>query len=48
VEVAALLNLGYPRVRRSNKAVILPYEELSSHMQRVQREGGKIVSITPL
>jgi phycocyanin-associated rod linker protein len=48
VEIAALLTPKYPRVRRSNKAVIVPYEELSSNMQRVQREGGKIVSITPL
>ena len=29
-----------------NKAVVIPYEELSSHMQRVQRQGGKIASKT--
>ncbi|MEM9907190.1 MAG: phycobilisome linker polypeptide [Cyanobacteria bacterium P01_D01_bin.44] len=48
VEVAAISGPGYPKVRRANKAVIIPYEELSPHMQRVQRQGGKIASITPL
>jgi phycocyanin-associated rod linker protein len=48
VEVAALLQPGYPSVRRSNKSIIVPFEELSNHMQRVQRQGGKISSITPL
>lgn len=48
VEVAGIAGPGYPKVRRSNKAVIIPYEELSNHMQRVQRQGGKIASITPL
>lgn len=48
VEVAAISGPGYPKVRRSNKAVIIPYEQLSDHMQRVQRQGGKIASITPL
>jgi phycocyanin-associated rod linker protein len=48
VEVAAISTPRYPRVRRSNKAVIIPFEQLSEHMQRVQREGGKIASITPL
>jgi phycocyanin-associated rod linker protein len=48
VEVAAIMGSGYPKVRRVNKAVILTYEELTPHMQRVQRQGGKIASITPL
>jgi phycocyanin-associated rod linker protein len=48
VEVAAITGQGYPKVRRVNKAVILPYEELTAHMQRVQRQGGKIASVTPL
>jgi len=48
VEVAGITGGGYPKVRRSNKAVIVPYEELTPHMQRVQRQGGKIASITPL
>ncbi|HEY9647187.1 MAG TPA: phycobilisome linker polypeptide [Chroococcidiopsis sp.] len=48
VEVAGIAGPGYPKVRRCNKAVIIPYEQLSSHMQQVQRQGGKIASITPL
>lgn len=48
VEVAAISGPGYPKVRRVNKAVVIPYEELTPHMQRVQRQGGKIASITPL
>ena len=48
VEVAAISKPGYPKVRRVNKAVIIPYEALNAHMQRVQRQGGRIASITPL
>lgn len=48
VEVAGISKPGYPKVRRANKAVVIPYEELTPHMQRVQRQGGKIASITPL
>lgn len=48
VSVAGIARAGYPKVRRVNKAVIIPYEELSAHMQRVQRQGGKIASIIPL
>lgn len=48
VEVAGISGPGYPKVRRVNKVVIIPYEELTPHMQRVQRQGGKIASITPL
>ncbi|MFG6094773.1 phycobilisome linker polypeptide [Leptothoe sp. ISB3NOV94-8A] len=48
VEVAAISGPGYPKVRRVNKAVIIPYEELTPHMQRVQRQRGKIASIIEL
>jgi phycocyanin-associated rod linker protein len=48
VETAGVCKPGYPSVRRSNQAVVIPYEELSDHMQRVQRLGGRIASITPL
>jgi phycocyanin-associated rod linker protein len=50
VEIAGLGANGasnYPRVRRSNKAVIVPYEELSATLQRISRSGGKVASITP-
>lgn len=32
-------------VRRSNKAFLVPYEELSNRMQQILRSGGKIVSV---
>ncbi|MCU0551424.1 MAG: phycobilisome linker polypeptide [Leptolyngbya sp. Prado105] len=48
VEVAGIRGSGYPKVRRVNKVVVIPYEELTPHMQRVLRQGGKIASITPL
>ncbi|BAY29920.1 phycobilisome linker polypeptide CpcC [Tolypothrix tenuis PCC 7101] len=48
VEVAAISQPGYPKVRRINKAVVIPYEELSNYFQQVQRRNGKIASVTPL
>lgn len=48
VEVASANLPRYPRARRINKAIVLPYEELSNYLQRVQREGGKIASVQPL
>lgn len=48
IEVAAISQPRYPNVRRSNQAFIVSYEELSNRMQRIQRMGGKIASITPL
>jgi phycocyanin-associated rod linker protein len=47
MEVTGLLNPGYPKIRRSSTAIMVPYERLSEKMQQVQRQGGKIVSITP-
>lgn len=48
VEVASISQPGYPKVRRVNQAVIIPYEELSNYFQQVQRRNGKIASVTPL
>lgn len=48
VEVASISQPGYPKVRRVNQAVVIPYEELSNYFQQVQRRNGKIASITPL
>jgi phycocyanin-associated rod linker protein len=48
VEVASINQPGYPKVRRVNQAVVLPYEQLSNYYQQVQRRGGKIASVTPL
>lgn len=47
IEVTSLRGPGYPQLRRSSTAYIVPYERLSEKMQQIQRQGGKIVSITP-
>jgi phycocyanin-associated rod linker protein len=47
LEVTSLRGPGYPRLRRSTNVFIVPYERLSEKMQQVQRQGGKIVSVTP-
>ncbi|WP_013321746.1 phycobilisome linker polypeptide [Gloeothece verrucosa] len=47
VEIAGIINPRYPRVRRSNKAIIVPYEELNNTLQQINRLGGKVASITP-
>ncbi|HEY9653239.1 MAG TPA: phycobilisome linker polypeptide [Coleofasciculaceae cyanobacterium] len=47
IEVTSLRGPGYPKLRRSSTAYIVPYERLSEKMQQIQRQGGKIVSITP-
>ncbi len=48
VEVAGASGPRYPKVRRVNKAVVIPYEELTPYLQRVRRQGGQIASIVPL
>jgi phycocyanin-associated rod linker protein len=47
VEIAGIVNPRYPRVRRSNKAIIVPYEQLNDTLQQVSRLGGRVASITP-
>ena len=47
IEVTSLRGPGYPQLRRSSTAYIVPYERLSEKMQQIQRQGGKIVSVTP-
>ncbi|MCM1984310.1 phycobilisome linker polypeptide [Lyngbya confervoides] len=46
IEVACMNLPRYPKVRRINRAFIVPYSELSSTLQRVQKMGGKVASIT--
>ncbi len=48
VEVAGGVGRGYPKVRRVNQAVVIPYEELTPYFQRIVKQGGKIASVTPL
>ena len=46
IEVTAIRGSGYPSVRRSSTAFIVPYERLSDKIQQIHKQGGKIVSIT--
>lgn len=47
LEVAGIRQPGYPGVRRSSTAFLVPYENLSNKMQQILKTGGKIVSVTP-
>ncbi|BAY14667.1 phycocyanin-associated rod linker protein CpcC [Nostoc sp. HK-01] len=47
IEVTGLRNPGYPSVRRSSTAFIVPYERLSEKIQQIHKQGGKIASVTP-
>jgi phycocyanin-associated rod linker protein len=38
---------GYPKVRRSSVAFLVPYEQMLPKMQQIHRMGGTIVSVTP-
>lgn len=46
VEVASLNLPRYPKVRRINRALLVPYSELSQTLQKINKMGGKIASIT--
>jgi len=47
LEVAGIRQPGYPSVRRSSTAFLVPYEQLSAKMQQLQRTGARIVSVKP-
>ncbi len=47
VEVSGILQPGYPKVRRSSTAFLIPYEKLTEKYQEISRNGGKIISVTP-
>ncbi|MBE9101529.1 phycobilisome rod-core linker polypeptide [Vacuolonema iberomarrocanum] len=46
IEVSAISLPRYPKVRRSNKEFIVPYDQLSSTLQQINRMGGKVASVT--
>lgn len=46
IEVAGTRNPGYPRVRRSSREYIVAYEDLSSTLQRINKLGGKVASVS--
>lgn len=46
IEVACMNLPRYPRVRRINNAYIVPFSQLNSTLQRLQKMGGKVASVT--
>jgi phycocyanin-associated rod linker protein len=47
IEVTGILSPGYPKVRRSSRAYLVPFDRLLATMTEIKRKGGKIASITP-
>lgn len=46
IEVAGMNQPGYPSIRRSSRAYVVPYESLSRTLQRINKTGGRVASIT--
>lgn len=47
IEVTGILSPGFPKVRRSTNAFLVPYEQLSQKLQEITKKGGKIVNVSP-
>jgi len=47
VEVVGMAGPGYPKVRRTNTAFLVPYDQLSNKLQQISRMGGRVSSVTP-
>jgi phycocyanin-associated rod linker protein len=47
VEIAGLSKPGYPSIRRSSRAILVPFEQLNNTLTQINRQGGKVASITP-
>lgn len=46
IEVAGLRLPQYPKVRRTNKEFIVPYDQLFSTLGQIKKKGGKVASVT--
>lgn len=46
IEVSGISLPRYPKVRRSSKEFIVPYDRLSNTLQQINKLGGKVASIT--
>jgi phycocyanin-associated rod linker protein len=47
IEVVGILQPGYPKVRRSSTAILVPYERLTQKYQEILKKGGRIISVRP-
>ena len=46
IEVSGMNLPRYPKVRRVSKALLVPYDQLSKTLQKINKMGGKVASIT--
>ena len=46
IEISAMNLPRYPKVRRVSKAILVPYEQLSATLQKINKMGGKVASVT--
>jgi phycocyanin-associated rod linker protein len=46
IEVSGVSLPRYPKVRRSSQVFVVPYEQLSSTLQQINKAGGKVASVT--
>ena len=46
VEIAGMSLAGYPKVRRASRALLVSYEQLTPTLQRINKMGGKVASVT--
>lgn len=46
IEVSGANLPRYPKVRRTNREFVVPYEQLSETLQRINKLGGKVASVT--
>ncbi|MEM9273037.1 MAG: phycobilisome linker polypeptide [Cyanobacteria bacterium P01_F01_bin.143] len=46
VEIAGMSLAGYPKVRRASRALLVTYEQLTPTLQRINKMGGKVASVT--
>lgn len=47
IEIAGRRRPGYPSIRRSNRAVVVPYEDLNQTLKRINKTGGRVASVSP-
>jgi phycocyanin-associated rod linker protein len=47
LEVTGICQPGYPSVRYSSTAYLIPFEQMLPRMQQIHRMGGKIVGVSP-
>ncbi|GAB4533390.1 MAG: phycobilisome linker polypeptide [Pleurocapsa sp.] len=46
VEIAGMSLAGYPKVRRASRALLVTYDQLTPTLQRINKMGGKVASVT--